>query len=1135
MARLTLITDPTQFQRQAHLRRFLQDKSALPPDYLYLVPSQRKVKHTQNWLSAQKGGGWLPSVYTLRRLAGELYSKLGGNKRLINEFTQRVILSSLLTDPDAKWEFFAPEQLTPGLLRRIAGFIAQAKTHVCQDVAGAIGRYRSPAGLQPKDNDLLSIFHHYQQLLAQKSLIDDQDILTETTQLINKTSRPPQLLSRLHTLVLDGFYYFTPLEQEFIKTVIKLFEVVVVSIDCHNPPTGHDHRLLSRYLDFWRALAADSGHTLKPVPPLDDPSPGNRSFIDISQHLFQQPAPAATVPSSGLIIRSLSQRREEVKAIAHDIRQIISHQPDTKLADIYVVFPRMDTYAPLVQELFPRYGIPYEITKGHPLRSSPLTRVILKILAIRLNNCQREDWCALFASELIEYGSNITPDRWADFVLSLGLAPPTARRLLSRPPVGERQLNMPLIDTLARRANLQGGADWRGDWLVPLLKTIRTSELEVEQQAEAYCQLYLLQQAWAEFDRLPPRLTCRQFSQGLLELVRRFGVLRNIIAKLGHIYNYTERDRQIILKRQIRALDKLHSLLQQLASALEVVGRGETRLPLAELYSLFLGYLTTEEYHLTDHTEDRVQIVEPLELRGLYFEHLFWGGLVEEEFPRPEVKELFYPSGGRKRLFSLLPRLDEDRYLFSYIFKNTRRRITLSYPLNHQGKPLLPSPFIEELKQVAHIDVVESSPAPVCYTRQELLCRMAADWSQGSLPLTLLKALKRLDTEAYFQLLHLLEVDSLRRSSSGFSPYEGMLASPASLARLKQLNPEARYAVTQLEEYALCPLSYFFKYILRLKPVEEIVDEFQPQDRGRLLHKILEDFYRRRIERYRRCPEQIRITPANLEAACRQMLHCARRVLDGFRTKYNNLFWQQEKDNLLAGLETGDDQQPPGLLRAFLEHEAQSGHRLIPGYVEFCFGQAGSAPALRLGGLKLAGRVDRIDLAPDEGLAVVYDYKFGSVPNSSLIRQGLSFQLPVYMLAVAEYLKDKGYQIGAGGYYQLKSTHQINKTGYFGQQDIRVRRARELGDGKVLVSSQSGYGFLPADEFRQQLEQVQARLIHIHQLITAGRFHPPLGPEDVLPCRFCDYARICRLDAVRLANMHPGLSDREHYKPLRKG
>lgn len=1104
MAQLTLITGLTQFKRQTRIRQILQGSVKThppPPDYIYLVPTKRKVKYTEEWLLKQNGKAWSPSVYTLNRLAVALYLKLGGNKRLINEFARQLILQSLLTDSTAKWKFFTPDQLNPGLIKSIADFIAKAKTYCHDDLDSAIHRYRLPVGLQAKDHDLLNLYKSYCRSLNQKNLMDSQDILTEAVRLLEKEGAPGHPLQKIRSLVIDGFYYFKPLEERFIKTVIKIFDQVVVSIDSRYPPSDENHPLINKYLDFWQKLGARPGHTL-----------------DFSS------AETTTVSAPELTICSLPKRYDEVKAIARNIRQIMSQHPGVNLADIYVVFPGMDIYAPLVHELFPRYGIPYEITKGYPLRSSPVSGTVLKLLAIKLDGYLRDDWCALFASGLVGYSATINEDEWSRFINSLEDAPSNVRQLLACPPAGEQQLNMPLIDYWLRRANIRGGANWQQDWLAPLLKIIKISGLDKEGQTELYLQLCLLYKAWAEFECLPASLTSAEFMRGLLSLISRFRLPLNIV----QIHNNRKRDEQIIIKRELKALDKLNSLLKQMVSAFGLAGKDKAKKTLAEFQAMFLNYLTTEEYYPTDYTEDRVQIVETLELRGLYFEYLFWGGLLEEEFPRPEPRELFYPASKIRGLFKQLPRLAEDRYLFSYIFKNTRRKICLSYPAGDQGKPRLPSPFIDEGKRVIDqdVDTLKSSSTSTCYTRQELLCHVAADWDKGLPALTMLKVLKKRDTGAYYQLLHLLELEGLRKSGTAFSPYEGVLALPAN-----QLKPHTHYAVTQLEDYAHCPLGYFFKYILKLTPVEEIIDDYKAPDRGSLLHKILEDFYRLRIKKYSPTFKQIKITPANLEEASRQMLGCAGRVLCGFHTKYDNLFWENEKQNLISGLTPQDNPQPPGLLRSFLEYEAQLPDRLIPRYVEFRFGKDTQAPALKLDGISLKGRVDRIDLSPDEGIFIVYDYKFGSVPSGLLIKQGLSFQLPVYMLAVAEFLKASGCTIGAGGYYQIRSSHKIGKTNYFGKDNMRAQSPKDLNDKKPLVSRQR-FGFLTDAEFLKQIEQVKTRLAHIHQLITAGRFHPPLGDEDALSCSFCDYARICRVDTVRLAKMYAGLNNREYYKPL---
>ncbi len=1107
MAQLILITGLAQSQRQTRIRRILQGEAKnplTPPDYIYLAPTRRKVKHTQDWLLKQAGKSWSPLAYNLGELALVFYLKLGGRKRLINGFCRRLIIHSLLTDPAANWEFFTPNKLNPGLVKAIAGFIAKAKTYCYGNLSKAIRHYRLPGELQAKDSDLLNLYKGYHHLLNQKNLIDSQDMLTEVIKLLEEKKQLSQSLQRIHTLVIDGFYYFKPLEQEFIKAVIKIFDQTLVSLDCHNPKDSDDHQLITNYLNFWRQLGASPEHSLRLDKSPDNPTPYNRSFLDISRHLFKQPAEKITIPTSKLTICSLPKRHDEVKAIARNIRQIMSKHPGVSLNHIYMAFPQMEIYAPLIHELFPRYGIPYEITEGYPLRSSPVTGVILKILAIRLNNYLREDWCALFSSELVDYSATIKP-------------------------TGERQLNMPLIDYWLRLANVRGGADWQKDWRSPLSKIIR---IDKEERIELDRQLSILHKAWTEFEHLPTSLTSREFMQGLLHLIKCFNIPQNIVRQLEQIHNYKDRDKEIIIKRELKALDKLNSLLKEMASALKLVGKDNTKIPLSEFHSMLLDYLNVEEYYSTDYTEERVQVVETPELQGLYFEYLFLGGLVEEEFPRPEPRELFYPSSTNKRLFNQLPRLAEDRYLFSYIFKNTKSKICLSYPSSDQGNPRLPSPFIDEVKQIVgnDIDMLKtSSPPSSCYTRQELLCNIAADWDKAP-PLFMLKALKKQGLVAYYQLLHLLELEGLRKSGTGFSPYEGALASPDNL----EPNAHTHYAVTQLEDYANCPLGYFFRYILKLTPVEEIIDDFKPPERGSLLHKILENFYRIRIEKYSNNPTQIRVTPENLEEASGLMLDCAKRVLHGFKTKYDNLFWENEKQNLLTGLCPQDNPQPQGILRAFLEHEAQSPDKLTPRYVEFRFGQDADIPALKLDGISLKGRVDRIDLAVDEGVFMVYDYKFGSAPSGLLIKQGLSFQLPVYMLAVADFLKTDNCKIGAGGYYQIKSANEIGKVNYFGKEDIRAQSAKDLSGLKSIMSRQRSFGFLADDEFTDQIKQVRASLAHIHQLITSGRFHPPLGDEDILSCSFCDYARICRMNTVRLAKMYAGLDDREHYKPLRE-
>jgi len=143
----------------------------------------------------------------------------------------------------------------------------------------------------------------------------------------------------------------------------------------------------------------------------------------------------------------------------------------------------------------------------------------------------------------------------------------------------------------------------------------------------------------------------------------------------------------------------------------------------------------------------------------------------------------------------------------------------------------------------------------------------------------------------------------------------------------------------------------------------------------------------------------------------------------------------------------------------------------------------------------------------------VYDYKTGRPVSPTLVERGLSFQLPVYLLA----LQANGLgQPAAGAYYLLRRADDIRKAGYLGDQSALSGRGRRPDR------------FYPPADFVALLNWVQQNLLTIDRLIREGKFNPSLWEERDAGCRYCDFATICRYNATRQLNMGEGV---EGYRP----
>jgi ATP-dependent helicase/nuclease subunit B len=277
-------------------------------------------------------------------------------------------------------------------------------------------------------------------------------------------------------------------------------------------------------------------------------------------------------------------------------------------------------------------------------------------------------------------------------------------------------------------------------------------------------------------------------------------------------------------------------------------------------------------------------------------------------------------------------------------------------------------------------------------------------------------------------------------------------------------------SVSRLETALTCPAMFLAQVILGLTPLEEPEPGVTPQERGRVLHKVLQVFTGR-----------LRAENIDLDSpdAERLLVQCVDQVLG---RRINVPVWRVERARWL---------DEPGLLRPWLELERarfQQGWRIIAEEIDF------SDLVVAEVDLSLKGRIDRIDVHDEEGL-ICWDYKSGEVPSGPEVFDRLvQPQLLAYMEALHQgvcHLPEQGQQcVTSGrvraGYLQLKSAAKVRS---------------HLEDKEPEAWDEARARWL--DRLREIFEP-------LHQ----GRFpaepHPAaLKPNTHEPCSRCPYGLLC--------------------------
>ena len=308
-------------------------------------------------------------------------------------------------------------------------------------------------------------------------------------------------------------------------------------------------------------------------------------------------------------------------------------------------------------------------------------------------------------------------------------------------------------------------------------------------------------------------------------------------------------------------------------------------------------------------------------------------------------------------------------------------------------------------------------------------------------------------------------VEMLRaRRSPVFTAWDGDLSE---LADDDWLQLHSAVSPTTLEDYAVCGFRYFAKSLLHLRATEEPEerDLMDPLTRGIVIHDVLERFFTEMREQGRPQPYE---PWGNGDYA--RLATLLGEELDGAKQRGKmgrELYGNHEKRAMESDLQR------------FLD--ADNEFRSETGAVPFAFECA--IPEVEVAGVRLRGRVDRVDMSPDGRKAWVIDYKTGSAEPFKGVKTdpllgGSKLQLPSYLLAA---------------------------------QDAEEARALYW-----FITQREGFQRIDYEDSAQNRAVFERTLNALVRGIRSGAFPAVSGDENEYygrfeHCRYCDFDRACSL------------------------
>jgi len=1009
-------------------------------------------------------------------------------------------------------------------------------------------------GRYAMERDLLALLEDYQEIKREIRVYDGDDIISSVKAFLQDGGSPSFMVGN-DVIVFDGFVHISRIEEEILFHLFSLVREVLWLIDYYSSvedPIKEFKRSTGRReteASDDKGLISEPGGGVKEacrifgslVSLMDRFEKAGIEYITekAMDKAFLNPVAGglywnAKMEEAGfdnLKIRSFGRSVDEVRAIASEIKRII-HEDNldvsSDLGRIRIIFPDLNDYSSLIYEIFSEYGLPFSLTKGLPLSSHPISNIFIHIFKISMNHFEREDIFNLFSSDLIQANFKKILKFSEEYLGGLegyllpGDSLSRVERMLLKDQLKAFSAGFDIFsfDSVARKCGINNlGYDLSGLKKKGILHVMDlfhhelqglTNEVERDHLRLEYytfiIRARLLYRTLIHFQGLAGQDSPQGIAGLFSEILHELGLPENIINIQYHGVRQGPLAGREMIKRDLKAFSLVNELISSSAKEMMIDSEmSQLRTGpdlLSSFYSIFRYRL--DNTHIFDEPDPNIiRISQWLETRGRSFDYIFAGGLTSDRFPLREKTNFVLTDG--KGLESL-DSVDFSRYLFSHLLRNYRRSLYLSYPRHRGDKILQPSQVFMDMESMVNTErssgagtgeletLFRWDSSPYLASGFEMLnASYKKDGSAGrtdpeSFPLKDVILMDEGSAEGFIRGINAI---TSRSALDGLFEYDGLVGEADMFNEFLGRKGDT-YSASQLETLANCPMRYLFGYIYGLTVLRDIGPEASPMDMGQYIHRILSLFFRGL------CGQGRNISDMGIGWSFSKAMEIAR----DFSSKNPFLkrleFFESQEREFLEGLENegagskGDRKTREGILAMLLRFEHSAFSDRVPKGIEYEFGYRRD-PVI-LGRTRLKGYIDRFDLdKKDSERVYIYDYKTGSLPLSSMVKKGLSFQLPVYIRALRSV---SGVKKISAAYYSLKKE-------VFGKEGPVKQSINDHTDqGKGIDIS----GISLIDDYADRLMDI----------LEKGYFH---HSADGVECDYCEFMYACHKDLSRMDHL----------------
>lgn len=982
-----------------------------------------------------------PRFTTFRRLVEDLAPEAAPGLLRLDRLAHFLLIESVIAA--ARPAYFASQFRggVPyrGFVKECAALFLELK-HARIDPASfraAVGKMPDP--MRDKGGAIADLFEAAEARRRAVGAGDEADILAAVIESVRDPERSLRALEGVKQVRMEDVYDCTVLQFDLLVALsVRIGGTVPIRFQ-YNPDRQDAFRFVEPGLRRFEALGGEVD-TFDPGFAVTDRAPDS-CLGHVMKHLFRDAAKVREAgrarPDGTLSLIAAPGRYREIEEVGRAIRKRL--EGGTPASSIAILARDLSGYGEIIEDVARRYRIPLHQRRGAPLSAAPLVRTLLALVETARDGFPRDATLGLLGNSYVDFPMRSPASR-------APIEPARIERIVRDAGVlGERA--EPWTRSLSRYARRLARPDAQGR---EPGEGRRRAISEVRAVARGLRAFFDLLRPLSDTRPLPHRIAALRQTVLRLRIPSRLRASADVL-EVDH------------LRRDLlawRSFERCLVSLETSASRLGLSGPPVDTDRFLELLAEAMDGVT-----IPDPPPDPagVRVLTVHDARGLSFDSVFIVGCTEGSFPlrrfdravfSDEERRAFNDAHGVRVFRSLSIIRWEEPLLFYLALAAAEREVVCTFPnADSEGTPQLPSTFVSDILKLVDVpsarkeaksdeeraawdgfvlEVPADEAAPPLgrvSDSAELLHRTALDLfaaippPRPELRVALLGRIGR-RSPSLSRLIEDLRSDhaiAAARERFFWEPgtaarsglagsWTGRLRDPetiSAIARRHVDSPGLAWSPSALERYGACPFRYFSGTVLGLDELPEPTLEIDAMSRGRLVHRILELFYRERLDDSQR-------PPLDSPAAKDHLAQAAKVVCEEWERQESigdPHFWALERRSILRAL------------KRHLPREAEEceEHPYVPSGFEVPFGlRPGEAPGPveiadgRGDAVRVRGVIDRIDVTPDGDALRVVDYKFskGGEHYRGLVRPealaSRSFQMPAYLFAAEAWLRATG-------------------------------------------------------------------------------------------------------------------------------